>query len=150
MSAVESSTVGMKTMADGTLRLTLDIEPRFAKAAFGLFGAPGTPCAIAALRIGAPAPAEPEKPKGGPLAKLAGMWCGEKKFQDWTLSLRSAKALAIGMVVPPPCDEYARLWVCMTCGVSSRAELDHSAEAAEKFERLIRRPFMAHLEACPA
>lgn len=37
---VEASSVTVKTMADGTLRLSVDIEPRYARVAFGLFGSP--------------------------------------------------------------------------------------------------------------
>ena len=146
MSAIESSTVGMKTMADGTLRLTLDIEPRFAKGAFGLFGAPGTPCAIAALRIGTQAPAEPEKPKGGPLAKLAGQWCGEEKFQDWMLSNFPSSMEEQGLDIAV----MVRNALCEICCIKSRAELDHDPRANTLFNRFIRIPYMAHLEACTA
>lgn len=47
--AVVGSTTTVKTMADGTLRVSVDIEPRHAQAAFSMFGAPGTPVAIARL-----------------------------------------------------------------------------------------------------
>lgn len=47
--AVSGSTTTIKTMADGTLRVSIDIEPRHAQAAFTLFGAPGTPVALARL-----------------------------------------------------------------------------------------------------
>ena len=151
MSAIESSTVGMKTMADGTLRLTLDIEPRFAKAAFGLFGAPGTPCAIAALRIGTPAPAEPEKPKGGPLARLAGQWCNDPKFQAWIEGQYNTWLGGIGpeteFEATPDCAKWC---LCSICEITSRAELDHNQLAASAFEVRIRKPYMAHLEACTA
>ena len=45
--AVSGSTTTIKTMADGTLRVSVDIEPRHAQTAFTLFGAPGTPVALA-------------------------------------------------------------------------------------------------------
>lgn len=48
--AVMAATTTCKTMADGTLRVCLDIEPRHAQAAFALFGAPGTSVALARLR----------------------------------------------------------------------------------------------------
>ena len=91
MSAIPCSSVSMRTMADGTLRLSIDIEPANAQDAFRLFAAPGTPAAIAALQVGYAAAGEPsvkesltpETPKGGALAKLAGMWCADKTFQAW-------------------------------------------------------------------
>ena len=150
MSAIESSTVGIKTMADGTLRLTLDIEPRFAKDAFGLFGAPGTPCAIAALRIGTPAPAEPEKPKGGPLAKLAGQWCNEPRFQEW-IGIEYHEFIGdLGVEDFGSPAEFARHCILVFCLIDSRAELDHNPLARDKFELFIRRKYVAYREACTA
>lgn len=46
---IAGATVQAKTMADDTLRLTIDIEPRHAQAAFAAFGSRGTPIAIARL-----------------------------------------------------------------------------------------------------
>lgn len=85
MSIIEASSVGIKTMADNTLRLTVDIEPRFAKQAFELFGERGTAMALAALKVGAqpePQP-EPEKLKGGALSILAARWCQSIEFYDF-------------------------------------------------------------------
>ena len=59
MSAIPCSSVSMRTMADGTLRLSIDIEPANAQDAFRLFAAPGTPAAIAALQVGYAAAGEP-------------------------------------------------------------------------------------------
>jgi hypothetical protein len=47
--AIQGATARISTLADGTLRLTVDIEPRDAQAAFRLFGSPGTAVALAAL-----------------------------------------------------------------------------------------------------
>lgn len=62
MDAIEFSTVRLQTMADGTLRISVDIEPRFAQSAFTLFGAPGLRGAMARLTNEAkqqePAPAD--------------------------------------------------------------------------------------------
>ena len=49
MSAIPCSSVSLKTMADGTLRISFDFEPANAQDAFRLFAAPGTPAAIALL-----------------------------------------------------------------------------------------------------
>jgi hypothetical protein len=50
MSAIEATFVKVAgTLADGTLRLVVDVEPRNAQAAFALFNSPGTAMALAAL-----------------------------------------------------------------------------------------------------
>lgn len=46
---VSGSTHTIRTLVDGTLTLTLHIEPGEAQKAFAMFGAPGTPVAIAKL-----------------------------------------------------------------------------------------------------
>ena len=130
-------------MADGTLRISFDIEPSNAQDAFRLFAAPGTPAAIAALQVGYAA-IQPdisktettEKPKGGPLSKLAGMWCNDPEFWEWLETdpdnaCHSAHGAAHCL--------YA------ICEIESRAELDHDPIAAEKFHRLIRGPYQKHL-----
>jgi hypothetical protein len=50
MSVIEATFVKVAgTLADGTLRLVVDVEPRNAQAAFALFNSPGTAMALAAL-----------------------------------------------------------------------------------------------------
>lgn len=146
MSAIPCASVSLKTMADGTLRISFDIEPSNAQDAFRLFAAPGTPAAIAALQVGyaaigdKPAPVE-EKPKGGALSKLAGMWCNDPEFWAWLeTDPDNACHSALG----------AARCLYAICEINSRAELDHNAEAAEKFHRLIRVPYQKHLIAIGA
>ena len=91
--------------------------------------------AIAALKVGhakksdEPEPQAPdharespqtpaEDRKGGPLAKLAGMWCQSPDFREWC-----------GAESP----EDARQTILDNCGINSRAELDHNRAAAEEF-----------------
>ena len=139
MSAIEASSVGVRTMADGTLRLSVDVEPRHAQAAFALFGAPGTPMALAALRIGAEPEPQPEpeaKPKGGELAKLAGMWCNDERFRNWLTERGEYETLS-----PDGAAEVVRF----CCQVKSRAELDSNPDAAKRFQNMIRVPYMKHL-----
>lgn len=142
-----------RTMADGTLRMEVDIEPGFAKAAFSLFGAPGSPIAVARLMPQGftpdPEPDEKDdKPKGGSLAKLAGQWCGSLTFQNW---LRSALP-SLYRTVAGELDEshhdhtdVAAEVVRRHCGVKSRAELDSNADAARKFHNDIRIPYSEHI-----
>lgn len=141
MSAIPCASVSLKTMADGTLRISFDIEPCNAQDAFRLFAAPGTPAAIAALQVGyasvgdKPSPVE-EKPKGGALAKLAGMWCNDPEFWAW-LETDPDNA----------CHSASGAAACLyaICDIESRAELDHKFDAADKFHRLIRGPYQKHL-----
>lgn len=91
----------------------------------------GQRLAIVAVEIGddeqpvQPAQCE-EKLKGGELAKLAGIFCDNPTFQDWC----GASSI-----------QEAAEWVRKTCGVQSRAALDHSEEAAKRFHGLVRIPF---------
>jgi hypothetical protein len=148
MSAIPCASVSLKTMADGTLRISFDIEPMHAQDAFRLFAAPGTPAAIAALQVGYAAATniEPppnnapniEKPKGGPLSKLAAMWCNQPEFWTWLETDDENAAHS---------EFGATMCVYALCGIESRAELDHDEIAAEKFHRLIRGPYSKYLQA---
>lgn len=147
---IEAASVKVGTMADGTLRITLDIEPMNAQAAFALFGSPGTPIALAALKAGFAAhglatnpvvahkePNVSDKPKGGELAKLAGQWSKDPNFWRWASKTN-----------PPKWDirteEEAAAYFYETCEVDSRADLDHDKVAAERFQALIRGPYMRY------
>jgi hypothetical protein len=47
---IEATSVAIKTLADGTLRITVEVEPYNALAAFTLFRQPGTVMALAAIK----------------------------------------------------------------------------------------------------
>ena len=129
MSAIPCASVSMKTMADGTLRISFDVEPKDAQAAFALFSAPGTPAAIAALKTGYQAAAN-VKPKGGPLSIEAAAMCRNPEFLKWG-----------GYD-----DETNAAW-CMRqdLGIDSRAEIDSDPNVAEHFLHLFRGPFMKYM-----
>ena len=137
MTVIESSSSSARTMADGTLRLTVDIEPRHSQAAFALFGAPGTPMALAALQC-APFPTI-EQPKGGERARWCGMRCQEPEFQRWIQEAYLQQWEAAPGATPAT---WAASVIRAVCSVESRAELDNDSAAAERFDRLIRRPYM--------
>lgn len=140
MSIIEASMVRCKTMADGSLRLECEVEPRNAQAAFALFGAPGRAVALAALKDGAGAVPEAgnpasDKPKGGEWAKLAGIWCNSPHFHAF-----------LNQAYPEDDhvenSQHAAMAVRAYCGIESRAELDSSSVALSRFNELLRRPFM--------
>lgn len=141
-SAVMASTTTVRTMADGSLRISLDIEPRHARDAFNLFGAPGTPVALARMT---PAAAQREvskefestHQKGGALCKLAAIWCNDAEFHAF---LTHTMSWAAGYSEPVTPEVAARI-IRETCGVDSRAELDHNPDAAAIFHRDFRLPF---------
>ena len=75
-----------------------------------------------------------QEPKGGALAKLAGMWCADPDF--WRFLASDARN------GNPQDAEQAKHNLYRLCGITSRAELDHNPEAAERFHSEIRLPFM--------
>ena len=86
MSIIPATSHSLRTMADGTMRLTVDIEPTNAQDAFKLFGMPDVPMVLgrltqeAAQDVARAETIETAKPKGGELSKLAGRWCNDPKF----------------------------------------------------------------------
>jgi hypothetical protein len=73
-----------------------------------------------------------QRPKGGELAKLAGLWSGEQAFWDW---------IAIIQENPCHCADDAAAFIRAVCGVESRALLDHVPAAKAKFHQHIRTPY---------
>lgn len=139
--AIEASSVRVQTMADSTLRLVVDIEPRFANAAFQLFGKAGTPMAIAALKVTKLDPGDMseryvrnsgngahDKLKGGPLSQDAARICQTPEFRAFMCG---------GSQMFPETEEGAAASMRSYCGIKSRAELDHDARAARLFGALM-------------
>jgi hypothetical protein len=143
----------MATLADGTLRVKIDIEPADAEAAFKILGMPGSPIAIARLETGtatvaptaeATPTAEPEThhpPKGGPLAKLAGQLCQQSVFRAWLWNAFPSAFEAAMAESHGNKEEAAAIVIRSLCGVESRAEIDSNHEASTRFHRLIRIPY---------
>lgn len=75
------------------------------------------------------------KPKGGSLAKLAGMLCQDPQFWEFLNSKVSAEEVLD--------EEGAAKVVRQCCGINSRAELDSSLDAAVKFHGVFRKPFLS-------
>jgi hypothetical protein len=143
MSVIEGASVAVKTMADGTLRISVDVEPRHAQAAFALFGSPGVPMALAALKVGAAAEAKSdevapadEAKRDKPIAKWLALRCKEPEFRDW---LKQWYRLA-----GPVTETEARNVVCRICDVESRGDIDGDPEAEAAFHSQIRGPYSKH------
>lgn len=139
-------------MADGTLRVTLDVEPNAAQEAFRLFGSPGRGVAIAALKDGRAAierPAEPIKtPKVraprvmgedalakwhelGPLCQAAIKWGQHDEFQKWLKVDNAAEAEARIKTI---------------CNVESRKQFDEEEDAGRRFKHFIVGPYQKHMQ----
>lgn len=85
-----------------------------------------------------------EKPKGGPLSNLAGIWCGNPDFHAWLQEYWPDEwSAALELIEQPSDGETAKQVVYYICGVNSLALLDHSPAAADLFQRCIRAPYMA-------
>jgi len=141
MSAIPCASVSLKTMADGTLRISFDIEPMHAQDAFKLFAAPGTPAAIAALAVGyaqkvdtLPEPAQKTQEsiqvKGGPLSIEAASMCRNPEYLKYAEASSEAEAAK---------------WMREALDINSRAEIDNDDYAKEQFIKNFRAPFMKYL-----
>lgn len=142
--AISGAAMRCKTMADGSLRIEVEVQPTDAQAAFALFGRPGAPMALAALKDGYAAhkdsylPAsEPAKPKGGAAAQWLGIKCSEPAFQEWVVNT-FPNVERSGVVTA---DMVAGM-VREICLVQSRADIDNDKAAFVRFEQYIRRPYM--------
>ena len=150
MTAISAAAMRCRTMADGSLRIEVEVEPKDAQTAFAMFGKPGAPMALAALHAGyAAAGAEPgdDKLKGGPLSKLAGQWCEMPEFHEW---MKRAFPFLWSEVT-----NYNSSWspsqvsaeiIRVHCSVESRRLLDHDERAADQFHSAIRAPFAEELQ----
>ena len=69
-----------------------------------------------------------EKPKGGALAKWAGILCADKEFRHWFRQKYNASAKD-----EASCAEAIRRY----CIIKSRAELDHDEHAGRRFRGLM-------------
>lgn len=145
MSVIEASSAGVRDMADGSLRITVEFEPRHAKEAYALFGTRGTPLAIAALKTGF---AAVETPKVGPLAYWAVMRCKEEEFFNF-ISVTYSDWM--GDNTPDTYEtheEYCKDAVLMLCECkTSRSEIDRDPSKEQLFHEHIRGPYAKYLAA---
>lgn len=136
----------IRTLVDGSMVIQIEIEPRHRQDAFSLFGTPGTPVALARIT---PAAAQRQASKefepalkGGALCKLAAMWCQEEEFHRF---LTSTMKWANGYEEPITSVIAANI-IRETCGVASRADLDHNETAAHIFHRDFRLPYQRWMQ----
>lgn len=141
MSALEASSAGIRDMADGTLRLTIDFEPRFAKQAFELFGARGTPIAVAALKpihqrgeiVPPVVPSDPQKPPLGPIGQWFVLRCQEPAFRQWAIQHHGPDTQDTEVAV--------KELILEKLDLESRSQIDWDAVAKEKALGLFIQPY---------
>lgn len=136
--AVSGTRRAFKELVDGTIRVQIDVDPESRRDFLRLFPDIDTRVAIAPLKV--EAEKDPNALKGGELAKLAGILCGDEQFQEWLL----AHHAHTGSSIPNHVDasEATAIIVRRICGVTSRAELDHNQGAAAIFHEQIRKPWL--------
>lgn len=137
--AISGTRRAIREMADGTVRVQIDIDPECRRDFFTLFPEIDTRVAIAPLLGTAQAPETTAPPKGGELAKLAGILCNDPDFQLWIVAEHCFHAEAVAADLKPA-DAAAEI-VRMVCEVKSRAELDNDDGAAARFHQRIRKPW---------
>lgn len=135
----------MKEMADGTIRVSIDIDPPHRALFLELFPNIDTPVALAPLNLNAGAQEQDGTDKAettaaspapiGPLCKLAVQWCKDEKFWQFL-----NEALEGDERVES--EDAAKDFIGVTCQVISRRELDVYPDAAKTFHELIRIPYM--------
>lgn len=137
--AILASSVSIRSLSDGTLRLSVDIEPSDAQAAFALFGKPGSPIAIArvtnesAVAHDRRQQEQPAERKPLSLASKVALTCQELSFADF---LRAFDPDGFGAVEDSGWAEPAGQYVRDFCGVTSRAEIKPDTRAAGLWEDL--------------
>ena len=89
-----------------------------------------------------PPVAEPVKHKVGPLCLLAARWCQDKNFQRWMIDTYQI-ASYIGHA---GLEEAVAIGLRDLCDIKSRRELDTDEKAANRFQTLIRLPYMKYCQ----
>lgn len=132
--AIMGTFVTVKTMADGTPRIVLDLQCTLSEiAAMGLI--PGVPFALARMTKEASVtpPVEP-KTKPGPLCIMACNFCEDPVFWNWIHETSTYPCASI---------DQAKVFILENCEIESRKQLDTLPPAAADFHRFIREPFLA-------
>lgn len=138
MSVIEASSGTYRSRVDGTIVLSVEIEPMYRADALALFGMPGTPMALAALKVGTPK-LEPPKAHIGDKCWQAIDLCADKRFWEWV-----SFATLQGEVITS--EAKAKAYILKTCGIESRKDLDTDRDAHERFTVRLFRPFHQWLE----
>lgn len=142
MSVISAVSRKCSTLADGSLRIVVEISPVDALAAFQLFCQPETPMALAriqpqaAIKQAQDETIAADKPKRGLLSQWCALRCTEPIFWEF-LSKR--------FIEPVSNEKEAKELIYRVCVIKSRAELDTNNAAAATFHNLIREKYAEYL-----
>jgi hypothetical protein len=137
VTAISGTRRKVQELVDGTLRVLVDIDPRFKADFHRLFPNIDTPIALAPLETefekwDQETRLYPDKPRGGPLCKLAGIWSKDEHFQLWLSGKHGGELFT---------EASAAQWIRDVCDVESRSEIDGNDQAELNFHNRIRIPF---------
>lgn len=139
--AISGTRRAIKEMADGTIRVQIDIDPRFRSSFWALFPNIDMPVALVPLEADFErCEQKAEQQKGGALAILAGRLCADERFHEFV-----AQEYGVIWHTEHTADDIAQ-WMREQCSIDSRAELDHNEAAAEVFHRVIRGPWQKYCQ----
>lgn len=134
MSAVAGTRRTMKELVDGTIRVQIDIDPKFRAAFLEMFPSIDMPCALAPLRADFEREPEPEGKSSwkelGPLCQSAIELCKTDAFQQWVATMVPAS----GRNTP---EKHAAEYIRSFCQVGSRRELDEDDAAKASFTEMM-------------
>jgi hypothetical protein len=120
-------------LRDSTLRIVIDIDPRFKADFHQMFKDNDVPVAIAPLELDFERlPRTPQPKESKPLCQRAGMWPKDPLFLRWLSTKHHGEKFN---------EEDAAQWIRNVCGVESRSQLDNSKEAESRFHTYVRIPF---------
>ena len=81
------------------------------------------------------------------MARIAALWCRDPGFERWIEARRGSGRTPGAGETLQQAEGMARGIVLIACDITSRADLDNDRDALARFDALIRKPYMAHLEA---
>jgi len=134
--AISGTRRAMKELVDGTIRVQIDIDPTQRAAIHRLFGEIDMPVALAPLTLGVTNFGQkqeaPAKEKLGPLGMLAAQWCERADFAAWFFT-ETGERFSVQAF-----KDYL--------SIDTRKHLDTNEQAKNRFQTLIRKPFIDYLE----
>lgn len=166
MNAISGTRRTMKEMADGTIRVQIDIDPSCRADFLTLFPNIDMPVAIAPLvpdfergmdtlpeRV-EETPESEHKERASGLWLLAVQWCKDPGFYEFIRPIYDIELGGNGKGHGDVCpdqfiygvEDYCRHVILYFCDISSRRELNINSQAAAAFKQMIRGPYMAWME----
>lgn len=146
--AISGTRRAIRELADGTIRVQIDVDPQFRREFLALFPEINMPIAIAPLQRDFDNE-EKARAKGGELAKLAGRLCQNRDFQSYLAGKHGVTWVeASNKLCNGGYQDHAELSEAIAAeslrqilGIRSRAEIDSSDEASYVFQN-IRKAFL--------